>query len=97
MFSDIGPLISARLITKGHAEVCFVNKKDAKTAIDKYDRRELDGIPMTLKMIEKPGAIRYGDYFKFRTMYDFNNGPQRHKDRTLSLIAMLNYQLRRPA
>ncbi|XP_067936478.1 serine/arginine repetitive matrix protein 1-like isoform X2 [Watersipora subatra] len=56
LFSDIGPLVSAKLVSKGHAEVCFVHKKDAKTAIDKYDRRELDGIPMNLKLVEKSSA-----------------------------------------
>lgn len=67
MFSDIGPLISAKLISKGHAEVCFAQKKDAKTAIDKYDRRELDGIPMTLKLVETSLPARYvlSDYAEF--------------------------------
>ena len=33
-------------------------KKDAETAIDKYDRRELDGIPMSIKMITKGISTR---------------------------------------
>jgi len=53
LFSDIGPLLSARLIQKGLAEVTFVNERDAMIAIEKYDRRELDGIPMNLKLIDR--------------------------------------------
>ena len=52
LFGDVGTLLSARLVAQGYAEVRFLNKKDAKTAIEKYDRRELDGIPMNLKMVE---------------------------------------------
>lgn len=49
-------MVSARLVSKGYAEVRFLNKKDAKTAIEKYDRRELDGIPMTVRMVEPTAA-----------------------------------------
>lgn len=52
--------MDAKLISQGHAEVIFIQKKDAITAIEKYDRRELDGIPMSLKLVEKSANNRIG-------------------------------------
>ncbi len=53
MFSDIGPIKRARFLDKGIAEVVYVRLEDAKEAISKYHRNELDGRPMLIDLVSK--------------------------------------------
>ena len=43
LFSDVGPLKHARLVSPGVAHVVFVNVEDALAAARMYHTRELDG------------------------------------------------------
>ena len=43
LFGAVGPLKKAKLLKSGQAEVVYVNKKDAVSAVQKYHSRELDG------------------------------------------------------
>lgn len=51
LFGDVGPLKRAKLVTPGHAEVCFVNHSHAKNAVDIYHNRQLDGKPMRCQLV----------------------------------------------
>lgn len=51
LFGDIGPLRRAMLLKQGTAEVVFVKPDDAKTAVETYHNRQLDGQPMTCKLV----------------------------------------------
>ena len=48
LFSDIGKIRSARIVSKGVAEVVFPHREHAEKAIDAYDKRLLDGSRMKL-------------------------------------------------
>ncbi|GFO04240.1 polymerase delta-interacting protein 3-like [Plakobranchus ocellatus] len=50
LFGAVGPLKKAKLLKSGSAEVVYVSKKDAISAVQKYHSRELDGQPMYVKM-----------------------------------------------
>ncbi|KAH9492817.1 polymerase delta-interacting protein 3 [Bulinus truncatus] len=50
LFGAVGPLKKAKLLKAGFAEVVYVNKQDAVSAVEKYHSRELDGQPMYVKM-----------------------------------------------
>jgi len=51
LFGDIGALKKAKMITPGHAEVVFVNRSDAKKAVEIYHNRQLDGKPMKCQIV----------------------------------------------
>jgi len=55
LFGDIGALRRAKLIAPGHAEVTFVNKKDALKAVEIYHNRQLDGKPMKCVLTSQTG------------------------------------------
>ena len=42
-----------QLVTPGHAEVTFVNKKDALKAVEIYHNRQLDGKPMKVLVTDQ--------------------------------------------
>ncbi|XP_076443911.1 uncharacterized protein LOC143282201 [Babylonia areolata] len=50
LFGAIGPLKRANMLNKGQAEVAFIHRHDAVTALKKYHNRELDGQPMFVKV-----------------------------------------------
>ncbi|KAK3091482.1 hypothetical protein FSP39_020156 [Pinctada imbricata] len=54
LFGAVGPMKRARLVKAGVAEVVYTQKGDAQKAIQKYHNRELDGLPMTVKMYTPP-------------------------------------------
>ncbi|CAF0981542.1 unnamed protein product [Brachionus calyciflorus] len=63
LFGDIGPIKRARFLERGLAEVIYLKLEDAKEAIRKYDRNELDGRPMRIELVHSSGkSIR--DYLK---------------------------------
>ncbi|XP_031625396.1 polymerase delta-interacting protein 3-like [Contarinia nasturtii] len=51
LFEDVGPLLDARLVRTGVAEVIFERLKDAQTAVDTYHNRQLDGQPMKCLLV----------------------------------------------
>lgn len=51
LFEDVGPLIDARLVRTGVAEVIFEKIQDAQTAVDTYHNRQLDGQPMKCLLV----------------------------------------------
>lgn len=55
LFGDIGALRRAKLIAPGHAEVTFVNRKDALKAVEIYHNRQLDGKPMKCILTSQSG------------------------------------------
>ncbi|BFZ03035.1 hypothetical protein BsWGS_06074 [Bradybaena similaris] len=57
LFGAVGPLKKAKLLKPGSAEVVYVNKEDAFSAVQKYHSRELDGQPMYVKMTTPVGAV----------------------------------------
>lgn len=57
LFGAVGPLKKAKLLKSGTAEVVYVSKKDAMSAVQKYHSRELDGQPMYVKMTTPVGAV----------------------------------------
>lgn len=54
LFGAIGPIKRARLLKEGVAEVVYLNKEDVQKAIQKYNNRELDGLPMQVKLYAPP-------------------------------------------
>ncbi|XP_062620006.1 uncharacterized protein LOC134281586 [Saccostrea cucullata] len=54
LFGAIGPIKRARLLKAGVAEVVYLNKEDVQKAIQKYHNRELDGLPMQVKLYTPP-------------------------------------------
>merc|ERR1711874_341041 len=64
LFGDIGAVRRAKLVTPGHAEVTFVNKKDALKAVDIYHNRQLDGKPMKCQIIDQSSSSGAGGSFK---------------------------------
>ncbi|XP_048762160.2 polymerase delta-interacting protein 3-like isoform X2 [Ostrea edulis] len=54
LFGAIGPIKRARLLKAGIAEVVYLNKDDVQKAIQKYHNRELDGLPMQVKLYTPP-------------------------------------------
>jgi len=56
LFGDIGALRRAKLIAPGHAEVTFVNRKDALKAVEIYHNRQLDGKPMKCVLTSQTGS-----------------------------------------
>ncbi|CAG5133063.1 unnamed protein product [Candidula unifasciata] len=57
LFGAVGPLKKAKLLKPGTAEVVYVSKEDAFSAVQKYHSRELDGQPMYVKMTTPVGAV----------------------------------------
>ncbi|CAH1795564.1 unnamed protein product [Owenia fusiformis] len=51
LFGALGPLKFAKLIKRGTANVVFVRREDALTAVKKYHNRELDGKPMQVTLV----------------------------------------------
>ncbi|XP_074648061.1 uncharacterized protein LOC141903715 [Tubulanus polymorphus] len=51
LFSALGPLRKGRLVKKGVAEIVFHTKEHALMSVKKYNNRELDGLPMTVRMV----------------------------------------------
>lgn len=51
LFEDVGPLLDARLVRTGVAEVIFEKLADAQTAVDTYHNRQLDGQPMKCLLV----------------------------------------------
>ena len=50
--SQVVPInFSFQLINPGHAEVVFVNRNDAKKAVEIYHNRQLDGKPMKCQIV----------------------------------------------
>ena len=49
LFGDIGDLKKAKMITPG--QVVFVNRSDAKKAVEIYYNRQLDGKPMKCQIV----------------------------------------------
>ncbi|PAA61836.1 hypothetical protein BOX15_Mlig005518g1, partial [Macrostomum lignano] len=50
LFSSVGQVKKCVLLHPGAAEVVYPSKEDALSAIRRYDRRELDGMPMQLRL-----------------------------------------------
>ncbi|XP_071948821.1 uncharacterized protein [Antedon mediterranea] len=50
LFGAIGPLRKARFVKQGVAEVVYIDRENALEAINIYNNRELDGIPMQCKL-----------------------------------------------
>lgn len=46
LFSDVGPLRRAKMVDHGVAEIVYLRKDDALTAVANYHNRQLDGKPM---------------------------------------------------
>ena len=44
-------ILSFQMINPGHAEVVFVNRNDAKKAVEIYHNRQLDGKPMKCQIV----------------------------------------------
>lgn len=51
LFEDIGPLITSHVVRPGTAEVIYKYQKDAKTAVEAYHNRQLDGQPMKCMLV----------------------------------------------
>lgn len=51
LFGAVGAVKSARLVKQGTAEVVYVKKDDAINGTKTYNDRELDGLPMIVKMV----------------------------------------------
>lgn len=51
LFEDVGPLLDARLVRTGVAEVIFEKLADAQSAVDTYHNRQLDGQPMKCLLV----------------------------------------------
>lgn len=60
LFGDIGALKKAKLINPGHAEVVFVNRNDAKKAVEIYHNRQLDGKPMKCQIVGINNPVAHG-------------------------------------
>ncbi|XP_071107987.1 uncharacterized protein [Haliotis cracherodii] len=56
LFGAIGALRKAKLIKQGTAEVVYVKKDDSLKAVQKYHNRELDGLPMQVKLLTSTTA-----------------------------------------
>ncbi|XP_067671492.1 uncharacterized protein [Haliotis asinina] len=56
LFGAIGALRKAKLIKQGTAEVVYVKKDDSVKAVQKYHNRELDGLPMQVKLLTSTTA-----------------------------------------
>ncbi|CAL1530847.1 unnamed protein product [Lymnaea stagnalis] len=56
LFGAVGPLKKAKLLKIGTAEVVYVNREHAMSAVQKYHSRELDGQPMYVKMTTPQAA-----------------------------------------
>lgn len=69
LFGDVGQISYARLISPGNAEVCYMLRADALNAIDKYDRRELDGIPMDIQLVEVNSQVPSHRYWAYLPRY----------------------------
>ncbi|XP_005111815.1 polymerase delta-interacting protein 3 isoform X2 [Aplysia californica] len=57
LFGAVGPLKKAKLLKPGSAEVVYISKPDAVSAVQKYHSRELDGQPMYVKMTTPVAAV----------------------------------------
>ncbi|XP_023933431.1 polymerase delta-interacting protein 3 isoform X2 [Lingula anatina] len=57
LFSAMGALKKARMLKPGVAEAVFFKKEEAVLAIKKYHNRELDGVPMQVKMVTPLTAV----------------------------------------
>merc|ERR1711874_384678 len=64
LFGDIGAVRRAKLVTPGHAEVTFVNKRDALKAVEIYHNRQLDGKPMKVQVMDQSSSPGVGAGFK---------------------------------
>ncbi|KAK2714561.1 hypothetical protein QYM36_008947 [Artemia franciscana] len=51
LFGDIGPLKMAKMYRPGTAEIVFVRRSDAVQAIEMYNNRQLDGLPMKCRLV----------------------------------------------
>uniref|UniRef100_A0A1B6G580 RRM domain-containing protein n=1 Tax=Cuerna arida TaxID=1464854 RepID=A0A1B6G580_9HEMI len=51
LFEDIGPLLTSRLVRPGTAEVIYKQHNDAKSAVEAYHNRQLDGQPMKCLLV----------------------------------------------
>lgn len=56
LFGDIGALKKAKLVTPGHAEVTFVQRREAQRAVEVYHNRQLDGKPMKCTLVGQDAA-----------------------------------------
>lgn len=56
LFGDIGALRRAKLVNPGHAEVTFVERKEAERAVEVYHNRQLDGKPMKCQLVGTESA-----------------------------------------
>lgn len=50
LFADVGPLVSAKLLREGVAEVVYKNIGDAEEAVETYHNRQLDHQPMKVSL-----------------------------------------------
>lgn len=50
LFADVGQLVSAKLVSKGVAEVVYERSGDAEDAYELYNNRQLDGQPMKVSL-----------------------------------------------
>jgi len=65
LFGDIGALRRAKLVTPGHAEVTFVQRKEAQRAVEVYHNRQLDGKPMKCTLVGQDAVTpAVGNAFK---------------------------------
>lgn len=53
LFSAVGPVKRARMLGFGRAQVVFVRRDHAIEAIQKYNKRDLDGQPMLMQLVEQ--------------------------------------------
>jgi len=60
LFGDIGALKKAKMVSPGHAEVVFVNRVDAKKAVEIYHNRQLDGKPMRCQIVGVNNPVNPG-------------------------------------
>lgn len=56
LFEDIGYLVYAKMIRSGVAEVAYTSQKDAAKAVEYYNNRQLDGLPMKCTMVASKEA-----------------------------------------
>ncbi|KAK3598753.1 hypothetical protein CHS0354_028808 [Potamilus streckersoni] len=56
LFGAIGAMKRARLVKPGMAEIVYVKKEDSLNAVQKYHNRELDGMPMQVKLVTPASA-----------------------------------------
>ncbi|KAL3876575.1 hypothetical protein ACJMK2_034409 [Sinanodonta woodiana] len=56
LFGAIGAMKKARLVKPGMAEIVYVKKEDSLNAVQKYHNRELDGMPMQVKLVTPASA-----------------------------------------